>query len=143
MMASGMTSDATSSAFATAGNTTINANVSIAADKSIISEGQSQLLPEIQTPSRQRRATVSTGSPSVPQVASTAFDMDTGSPSKRKEKSKSHGNLFQLRITPISLLEAELDKREQIFIRKITYLLTTVSVCSPSPSPISQAFRSR
>lgn len=66
-------------------------------------------IPEIYTPSRQRRATVSTRSP---EPAEPAFNLDVegGSPSKRKEKSKSHGNLFQRHIAPISVLEAELSK---------------------------------
>ncbi|KAF9483411.1 hypothetical protein BDN70DRAFT_318045 [Pholiota conissans] len=73
---------------------------------------QSQLrIPEIYTPSRQRRATVSTGSPGQAETTRT-FDLDIegGSPSKRKEKSRSHGNLFQRHIAPLSLLEAELNK---------------------------------
>lgn len=73
-------------------------------------EGTSQLqIPENYTPSRQRRATVSTRSP---EPAEPKFDLDSGagSPSKRKEKSKSHGNLFQRHIAPISVLEAELNK---------------------------------
>ncbi|KIM43003.1 hypothetical protein M413DRAFT_393485 [Hebeloma cylindrosporum] len=76
-------------------------------------------IPEIHTPSRQRRATVSTRSPEPveSQVRTHAFDdtpldtqVDGGSPSKRKEKSRSHGNLFQRHIAPILVLEAELSK---------------------------------
>ncbi|KAF8799033.1 hypothetical protein BYT27DRAFT_7202794 [Phlegmacium glaucopus] len=63
-------------------------------------------IPEIHTPSRQRRATVSTRSP---EPTEQVFGIE-GSPSKRKEKSKSYGNLFQMHIAPISLLEAELSK---------------------------------
>jgi serine/threonine-protein kinase GIN4 len=70
------------------------------------SEGPSQILPQIHTPSRQRRATVSGRSLEAP----LNLDLETGSPSKRREKSKSHGNLFQQHIAPISLLEAELNK---------------------------------
>lgn len=82
------------------------------------SEGPSQLqIPEICTPSRQRRATVSTRSP---EPAEPSFDLEIegGSPSKRKEKSKSHGNLFQFQkhIAPISFLEAELNKGSPIMI---------------------------
>lgn len=85
-------------------------------------EGRSQTqmqIPEIHTPSRQRRATVSTRSPepAESQVRRPAFDdaplltqVDGGSPSKRKEKSRSHGNLFQRHIAPILVLEAELSK---------------------------------
>ena len=68
---------------------------------------KSQLqIPEIHTPSRQRRATVSTRSPEPSDQVSGI----EGSPSKRKERSRSYGNLFQRRIAPISLLEAELNK---------------------------------
>ena len=84
--------------------------------------GKSQLhmrIPEIHTPSRQRRATVSTRSPepAESQMRPVFADApvltpggDGGSPSKRKEKSKSHGNLFQRHIAPILVLEAELSK---------------------------------
>ncbi|KAF5389193.1 hypothetical protein D9757_003418 [Collybiopsis confluens] len=66
----------------------------------------------LQTPSRQRRATVSTGSPDP--VVSGSLDIENSSPSKRKEKSKSHGNLFQLHIAPAAALVAELDKRASV-----------------------------
>ena len=68
------------------------------------------LIPEIHTPSRRRRATVSTRSPE-PVSSPAPADTEEGSPSKRKEKSKSHANLFQLHIAPLSLLEAEINKR--------------------------------
>ncbi|KAF8827785.1 hypothetical protein HHX47_DHR4000105 [Lentinula edodes] len=70
-------------------------------------------VPQLQTPSRQRRATVSTRSPDpvINGPVTSFFDVDHGSPSKRKEKSKSHGNLFQLHIAPAAALGAELDKR--------------------------------
>jgi serine/threonine-protein kinase GIN4 len=68
--------------------------------------GSQLQIPEIHTPSRQRRATVSTRSP---EPAEQVFDTE-GSPSKQKERSRSYGNLFQMHITPISLLEAELSK---------------------------------
>lgn len=67
------------------------------------------LIPEIHTPSRRRRATVSTRSPE-PVSSPGPADTEEGSPSKRKEKSKSHANLFQLHIAPLSLLEAEINK---------------------------------
>jgi serine/threonine-protein kinase GIN4 len=63
-------------------------------------------IPEIHTPSRQRRATVSTRSPEPSEQVSGI----EGSPSKQKERSRSYGNLFQMHITPISLLEAEISK---------------------------------
>ncbi|TFK40865.1 hypothetical protein BDQ12DRAFT_648195 [Crucibulum laeve] len=84
----------TTSMYANANNTSTVNNLT---DEEGPSEGRSQLLvPEIHTPSRQRRATVSTGSPEA-----------TPSPSKRR---RSHGNLFQQRIARLSLIEAELNK---------------------------------
>ncbi|THV03038.1 kinase-like protein [Dendrothele bispora CBS 962.96] len=59
---------------------------------------------ELQTPPR-RRATVSTRSPEPlvgPKVI--VSGAEDSSPSKRKEKSKSHADLLQLRIAPMSLL---------------------------------------
>ncbi|KAJ6621778.1 hypothetical protein B0H10DRAFT_2015719 [Mycena sp. CBHHK59/15] len=73
------------------------------------SEGTSQITTEMRTPTRQRRATVSARSPE-PLDASFDIDIETGSPSKRKEKSKSHADLLQRRITPIALLELEISK---------------------------------
>ncbi|KIK69680.1 hypothetical protein GYMLUDRAFT_34080 [Collybiopsis luxurians FD-317 M1] len=69
-------------------------------------------IPQLQTPSRQRRATVSTRSPEP--VISGSFEIENASPSKRKEKSKSHGNLFQLHIAPAAALVAALDKRASV-----------------------------
>ena len=63
-------------------------------------------VPEIHTPSRQRRATVSSRSP---EATKQVFDGE-GTPSKQKERSRSYGNLFQMHIAPISVLEAELSK---------------------------------
>ena len=73
-----------------------------------LSQGKKGLLqiPEIHTPSRQRRATVSTRSPEPSEKVSGI----EGSPSKQKERSRSYGNLIQMPIAPISLLEAELSK---------------------------------
>jgi hypothetical protein len=81
-------------------------------DDSVPSEEPSRILPEIEihTPSRQRRATVSGLSLETP----LNLDLETGSPSKRREKSKSHGDLFQRHIAPISFLEAELNKRKRL-----------------------------
>jgi hypothetical protein len=56
---------------------------------------------------KQRRATFSTGPAECPRVS---HDIETGSPSKRKEKSKSHQDLLQTHIVPVSELEAELEK---------------------------------
>jgi len=88
----------------TGANTTPNTTI----DDAVPSEGPSRSLPEIEvhTPSRQRRATVSGRSPETP----LNLNLDTGSPSKRREKSKSYNNLFQGHIAPISFLEAELNK---------------------------------
>ena len=84
-------------------------------DDAAPSEGGTQLPPiaQVRTPPRPRRATVSGQSPQpifshIPLEFSS--ELKTGSPSKRREKSKSHGNLFQQHIAPISYLEAELRK---------------------------------
>ncbi|KAH0586424.1 hypothetical protein H2248_007659 [Termitomyces sp. 'cryptogamus'] len=68
-------------------------------------------LLELNTPVRKRRATVSNCSPEISQTPSDLCT-DAGSPSKRREKSKSHGNLLQLHIAPISMLDAELNKSQ-------------------------------
>ncbi|KIM89475.1 hypothetical protein PILCRDRAFT_226626 [Piloderma croceum F 1598] len=60
------------------------------------------------TPSRPRRATVTSRSPE-PLKKQVSFDIDTGSPSRRKEKSRSHGNLLR-HIETIDRLELELQK---------------------------------
>ncbi|KAF9468652.1 kinase-like domain-containing protein [Collybia nuda] len=93
--------DYTMSSTTSPANATIN---TVITDDTAPLEERSQLIPEIHTPSRQRRATVSTGSPGA------LLNMESDSPSKRREKSKSHGNLFQKHIAPVSLLEAELSK---------------------------------
>ena len=65
-----------------------------------------------QTPTRRRRATVVTRSPEDGRKAlSLELDM---SPSKRREKSRSHGDLLRP-ITPITKLEFELERRMFIF----------------------------
>lgn len=74
-------------------------------------------IPEIHTPSRQRRATVSTRSPEPSEQVSGI----EGSPSKQKERSRSYGNLFQRHIAPISLLEAELSRSVLFFFSIILY----------------------
>lgn len=60
------------------------------------------------TPPRPRRATITTRSPEAVKTKA-SFDLDTGSPSKRKEKSKSYGN-FLRPIQTIDRLELELQK---------------------------------
>ena len=82
--------------------------------------------PEIHTPSRQRRATVSTRSPGPTEQASDA----EGSP-RQKERSKSYGNLFQMHIAPISLLEAELNK-SVLFLPTLFHILNGDSLSSPT-----------
>lgn len=87
-------------------------------------------IPEIHTPSRQRRATVSTRSPEPSEQVSGI----EGSPSKRKERSRSYGNLFQMHIAPISLLEAELSK-SLFFLSLSFYFLKSLSFSAPPPEP--------
>lgn len=62
-----------------------------------------QVIPEIRTPSKQRRATVSAGY-CEPTGMAGETEMDPLS------KSRSHGNLLQLRIKPLSKLELDLEK---------------------------------
>lgn len=94
-----------------------SANTSTAAlapgNSTLLSEGPSRLETIPQTPQRQRRATVSTRSPEpvATNAEESAFDIDTGSPSRRREKARSHGDLLQ-HISPISVLEYELEKRQ-------------------------------
>lgn len=79
-------------------------DTSCAPSESLGGPSQAQI-PDIQTPSRQRRrATVSTGSPMPSRIDAKA------SPSTRKEKSKSQSNLLDMHIVPIADLEAELNK---------------------------------
>ncbi|KAG6853053.1 hypothetical protein C0991_007197 [Blastosporella zonata] len=91
---------------------------------------RSQLqLPEVQTP-RKRRATVSICSPEKAPKTLASPQPVTGSPSpsKRREKSKSHGNLniFQLHIAPISMLDAELNKTDQLPVPPSAHRLSEV-----------------
>ncbi|KAJ7754129.1 hypothetical protein B0H14DRAFT_3117158 [Mycena olivaceomarginata] len=74
-----------------------------------ISEATSPTLARPRTPTRQRRATVSARSPE-PADASFDIDVETGSPSKRREKSRSHAALLERRITPVAQLEIEIAK---------------------------------
>lgn len=62
----------------------------------------------LQTP-RRRRATISTRSPAQTKTGSTASDVFDSTPSKRREKSKSHSNLDK-HIKDITKLELELNK---------------------------------
>ncbi|KAF8125694.1 hypothetical protein EV363DRAFT_617266 [Boletus edulis] len=62
----------------------------------------------MQTP-RRRRATISTRSPAQTRAGSTTSDIFEGSPSKRREKSKSQSNLDR-HIQDVAKLELELNK---------------------------------
>ncbi|KAF9450563.1 kinase-like protein [Macrolepiota fuliginosa MF-IS2] len=99
---------------------------------------QSQfVIPEIHTPSRQRRATVSENSPvAIPRDAEM-------SPSKRREKSRSHGNFLQQRIASMTQLEAEINKPippepsprlSEMFDRSI-FIATPIRSCENLESP--------
>ncbi|KAG6891525.1 hypothetical protein C0992_005060 [Termitomyces sp. T32_za158] len=86
---------------------------SFAASGSCVATTDASLqLPEVDTPMRKRRATVSDCLPEKVCQTPSDPDGDAGSPSKRREKSKSHGNLLQLHIAPISMLDAELNKTQ-------------------------------
>ena len=75
------------------------------------SVGPSAVVAVPETPSRKRRATVVTRSPELGRkVVSLEIDV---SPSKRREKSRSHGDLLRP-ITPITKLEFELERRKSI-----------------------------
>lgn len=75
------------------------------------SMGPTVVLSPPQTPSRKRRATVVTHSPeNVRKAVSLEIDV---SPMKRREKSRSHGDLLRP-ITPVTKLEFELERREYI-----------------------------
>jgi serine/threonine-protein kinase GIN4 len=89
----------------------------------------------LHSPQRTRRATVSTRSPE-PINTQDDFDLLTGSPSKRKEKCKSHGNLVQP-ISPISKLEFELQKREprSLCCTHFTNLMTNNHDAEATPAP--------
>lgn len=95
------------------------------------------MVPEIHTPSRQRRATVSEDSP-----IATRRDTEM-TPSKRREKSRSHGNFLQQRIASISQLEAEINKPvepepnprlSEMFDRSI-FIATPLRSCEDLESP--------
>lgn len=92
----------------TSETTDFGANTSTSDNAASPEERSQFIIPEIHTPSRQRRATVSTGSPD--QLAATPFDKA----SNYKEKSKSQANIYQMHITPLETLEGEFNKREAI-----------------------------
>ena len=70
--------------------------------------GPSTITAVPQTPTRRRRATVVTRSPEA-RRNSQSLELDM-SPSKRREKSRSHGDLLRP-ITPVTKLEFELERR--------------------------------
>ena len=72
----------------------------------------------VTTPPRPRRATITSRSPEVLKTK-TSFDINSGSPSKRKEKSKSQGNLLRP-IVPFDRLGLEMHNGIHI------YSLTTI-----------------
>ncbi|KAG6902526.1 hypothetical protein C0995_015344 [Termitomyces sp. Mi166 len=77
------------------------------------SRGQLQLSElELNTPARKRRATVSDCALEKVSQGPDDLDVATSSPSKRREKSKSHGSFLQLHIAPISMLDAEFNKSQ-------------------------------
>ena len=76
------------------------------------STGPSATMAVPETPSRKRRATVVTRSPENGRKA-LSLEIDV-SPSKRREKSRSHGDLLRP-ITPITKLEFELERRTSCF----------------------------
>jgi len=86
------------------------------------------------TPPRPRRATITTRSPqAIKKQAS--FDIDTGSPSKRKDKSKSQGNLLRP-IQTIERLELELQKgtfSEQVIYSLLTHIHHAEAMPPKSP----------
>lgn len=98
-----MSSSTTQSDYMTPNGTSNNASTAL----TIPSEEPSQTfsLP------RQRRVTISLGSPDTPGIRST-IDIESGSPSKRKEKAKSSGDLNSLLrpISSLSTLQHELAK---------------------------------
>ena len=86
------------------------------------------------SPQRTRRATVSTRSPD-PVPPKDTFDISTGSPSKRKEKCRSHGNLAQP-ISPIARLEFELQRRKLIYPLMFSHTDIHASPIEDMPTPV-------
>ncbi|OJA20203.1 hypothetical protein AZE42_04622 [Rhizopogon vesiculosus] len=97
---------------------------------------QPAILPTInvlaQTPRRRRRATISTRSPKVDEN-----DMDTlASPSKRREKSRSQGNLDR-HIRPMDKLEFDLAREPTAPTPRLSAVLDRNLFIAPSISPRS------
>ncbi|KAJ7029267.1 hypothetical protein C8F04DRAFT_44918 [Mycena alexandri] len=108
-----------------------------------LSEGTSQILAGLRTPTptRPRRAT-------LPDAADMSFELDveTGSPSKRKEKSRSHADLLERRITPVAQLELEIAKpivpRPSPRLSLSDMLDRSLSVAPTTPRAIEEVDRS-
>ncbi|KAI0647816.1 hypothetical protein C8Q79DRAFT_952090 [Trametes meyenii] len=101
--------------------------------RSYAAAGETSSPPVPETPSRKRRATVVTRSPETKRKApSLEIDM---SPSKRREKSKSHSELVRP-ITPITKLEFELERLAQPTPtpRLSTVVDKNLFIATPSPS---------
>ena len=77
-----------------------------------------------------------------PEPADAAFDIDveTGSPSKRKEKSRSHADLLERRIAPLDLLEKEIVKRRN-FCQSICVRMRLIWSIQRSRLPLLPALR--
>ncbi|KAI0629755.1 hypothetical protein C8Q77DRAFT_1064543 [Trametes polyzona] len=96
--------------------------------------GSPLLRPMPETPSRKRRATVVTRSPETKRRGP-SLELDL-SPSKRREKSKSHSDLVRP-ITPITKLEFELERLAQPTPtpRLSTVVDKNLFIATPSPGP--------
>ncbi|KAG7445820.1 kinase-like protein [Guyanagaster necrorhizus] len=111
-----------------------------------------QELPLVCTPTKKRRATVSASSPE-------ASLGQSGSPAERKEKSRSHADLLQMRIAPISTMDGALVRRmssplspsssrsapsppldRNMFIDTALSMKSLDSEQITTPSPISKSF---
>ncbi|KAF7314512.1 Protein kinase domain-containing protein [Mycena kentingensis (nom. inval.)] len=95
---------AASQIFTDSPDTTANLSSMNAAANTTVANEEAVQETEVGRP--QRRATFST---CLPEEAGDGID--TGSPSKRKEKSRSHGDLLERRITSLALLEKEIAKK--------------------------------
>lgn len=90
-------------------------------------------LPEVVTPSRQkRRATISISSPATKRPEILPCNVGT---SPERERSKSQSNLLDMHIAPISLLEAELNKSSFSSPVAFYFVLIFISLLAPPPEP--------
>ncbi|KAF7298854.1 Protein kinase domain-containing protein [Mycena indigotica] len=97
---------AASQIFSDSPDSTFNmSSMDVAANSTVAKEEEPQL------PGKpQRRATMS----AEMEAPATTDNIETGSPSRRKEKSRSHGDLLERRITSIAVLEKELAKSTEL-----------------------------